>query len=55
METERYNDSSEVMLGMDMCDDNKTWKFYIGYKDMDLPHKLRIERDRQWQKGGNEY
>jgi len=44
MKTESYDDSSEVMLNIDMCDDNKTWKFYIGYKDLDLPHKLRIEK-----------
>jgi len=44
MKTESYHDSSEVMLSIDMCENNKTWKFYIGYKDLDLPHKLRIEK-----------
>jgi len=42
--TESHNDSSKVMLNIEMCEDNKTWKFYIGYKDMDLTHKLRIEK-----------
>lgn len=43
METIKANISSDIMLSIKMCDDNKTWRFYEGgFHDLDKTHKLKV-------------
>ncbi|MGH2575543.1 MAG: hypothetical protein ACRDFC_07580, partial [Ignavibacteria bacterium] len=38
--------SEDVILGIRICEDNKTWRFYVGgyYKDLGKTRKLKIEK-----------
>jgi hypothetical protein len=43
METVKADKSSDIMLSIKICEDNKTWRFYEGgYHDLDKTHKLKI-------------
>lgn len=40
-----FDKSSDIMLSIKICEDNKTWRWYEGgYHDLDKTHRLKIEK-----------
>ena len=44
MKTIKFNDSSKVILDIEICNNNKTWRYYEGYKDFNKVNKLEIKK-----------
>lgn len=45
MKTVKANENADLMLSIQICDDNQTWRFYVGgygYADMEKTHMLKI-------------